>query len=83
MTGASDVTGMLDKYGVIFPIVKALFLGSMFGNKHRRQDGEDGGGGVCVNEYADCGSWWDHLNTANSYDGGRLSRTVAEERRTR
>ena len=80
MTGASDVTNLMDKKGVIFPIFKAIFLGSMFGNKHRRQDGEEG---ICGSTYSDCGSWWDHLDTANQYDGGRLGRTVAEERRTR
>ena len=78
MTGAADLSNFMDKYGVVFPIIKALALGAFFGNKHRRQDEEFPG--VCAQIAPDCGDWWSHIDTANEYDGGAISRNVAEER---
>ncbi len=74
MDFVADVSNTMDRNGAVYPFVRAGTLG--YGYGHRRSD--DLPDGVCAQIAEDCGSWWGHLETVNNYDGGSMSRRVAQ-----
>ena len=70
-----DATNVMERKGTVYPFVRASTLG--YGYGHRRT--EDLDTGVCTQIAPDCGGWWSHLETANGYDGGAISRRVAAD----
>jgi hypothetical protein len=69
-----DATDTMNRKGAVYPFMRASSLGYGYGNQ-RNDDLPDG---VCAQIAEDCGGWWDHLETANNYDGGAMSRKVAQ-----
>ena len=81
-----DATNVMNKRGVVYPVVKASTLGYTFGRKVLRrsdddydEDYEDGPFDMCATLYEDCGDWWGHLTKANEYDGGAITRKIEEK----
>jgi len=72
-----DTTHIMERKGAVYPFVRAATLGYGFSPK-RREDFD-----ICGQIAENCEGWWSHLKTVNDYDGGALSRKVAEERISR
>merc|ERR1712127_1147701 len=89
-----DVTNIMKrKGGNVYPLIRAAGIGYYDGSTatrrygEERQDDYDDEGpplSLCETQISEeCSGWWDHLATHNNYDGGALSRKVAEERVSR
>ena len=79
MDFATDSTNVMKRHGQVYPLVRAAGIG--YGYGHRRSKNEEyNKKGVCAEEIGpECGDWWSHLKTHNSYNGGQLSRNVDKD----
>jgi hypothetical protein len=93
MDFTADVTNIMKRRGNVYPLIRAAGIGYYDGStatrrygEDRQDDYDDNGAppSLCETQISDaCSGWWSHLETHNNYDGGALSRRVAEERVSR
>ena len=75
MDFATDLTNIMERNGLVYPLIKAAGIGYVSG--HRKTDRMEDV--VCAEQIGNgCGdrNWWSHLEIHNGYSGGKLSRTA-------
>lgn len=72
----ADATNVVERKGVVYPFMKSATAGYMHGNYK-----EEEYSGICSQIAADCSGPWKHLETVNSYEGGKLQRKVEQMQR--
>jgi hypothetical protein len=67
----------LKRKGAVYPWMRSAGLGYFYGAE--RIDADEDFKGICSQIAPKCGGVWDHLEYANEYDGGKISRTSIQK----